>query len=266
MGHARVEQASQRGRRLAVLLLTLAVLLAAMLVPPLAQPLRYHDFADQRPLWGLPHAWSVATNLGFVLVGALGLRRLHQGRASFIDGRERWPYALFFLSVVAVGLGSAHYHLAPSNETLFWDRLPMSVAFMALFSTVLVERLGPRIGLRLFPWLALAGPLSVVWWLLSERAGAGDLRAYAVVHFYPLLLIPLLLALFEPRYTRGGDLLLVLALYLAALGAERLDREIFNLGGWLSGHTLKHLLAALAAAWLWRMLGLRTPVPGLGRP
>ncbi|MDP3085847.1 MAG: ceramidase domain-containing protein [Rubrivivax sp.] len=248
-----------RVRLLAVALLTLAVLLAAALLPPLPQPQRYHDFADQRHLFGLPHAWNLVSNLGFVVVGAFALRRLHQGQASFIDARERWPYGLFFLSVVAVGLGSVYYHLAPSHETLFWDRLPMSVAFMALFSAVLVERLGPRVGLRLFPWLMLAGPLSVVYWLLSERAGAGDLRAYAVVQFYPLLLMPLLMGLFAPRYTRGGDLLLVLALYLAALAADRMDRVVFAAGGWLSGHTLKHLLAALAAAWLWRMLSLRRP-------
>ena len=132
---------------------------------------------------------------------------------------------------------------------------------MSLFSAVLVERLGPRIGLQLFPWLAAAGPFSVVYWVLSERAGVGDLRLYGLVQFTPMLLIPLLLWLFAPRYTRGGDLLVVLALYATALAAERLDHEVFAAGGWISGHTVKHVLAALAAGWLSRMLRLRSPAP-----
>ncbi|MDP1535953.1 MAG: hypothetical protein Q8L95_02045 [Burkholderiales bacterium] len=253
---------TRRARLLAVALLSLAVVLVAAWLPPLSQPVHYHDFADQRSMFGVPHALNVVSSLGFVIVGGFGLRGLRRADSDFADARERWPYALFFLAIVAVGLGSATYHLAPGHESLFWDRLPMSVAFMSLFSSVLVERLGPRIGLCLFPWLALAGPLSVIWWLLSERADAGDLRAYALVQFYPMLLMPLLMALFAPRYTRGGDVLLVLALYLGALAADRMDREIFAAVGWISGHTLKHLLAALAVAWLWRMLNLRKPAPG----
>ena len=169
------------------------------------------------------------------------------------------------VSLVGVGFGSAYYHLAPSHGSLFWDWLPMSLAFMSLFSAVLVERLGPRVGLRLFPWLAAAGPFSVVYWIWSERAGIGDLRLYGLVHFYPMLLIPLLMWLFAPRYTRGRDLLVVLALYATALVAERLDREVFAAGGWISGHSVKHVLAAVAAGWAVRMLRLRKPAPGVSQ-
>ena len=191
--------------------------------------------------------------------------QLHMEQSGMTVKDLRWPYAVFFASLaslVGVGFGSAYYHLAPSHGSLFWDRLPMSLAFMSLFSAVLVERLGPRVGLRLFPWLAAAGPFSVVYWIWSERADVGDLRLYGLVHFYPMLLIPLLMWLFAPRYTRGGDLLWVLALYATALAAERLDREVFAAGGWISGHTVKHVLAAVAAAWLSRMLRLRSPAPG----
>lgn len=244
-------------RRLALVLLTLAALLAVAALPPIPQPQQYHDFADQRALLGVPHALNVVSSLGLLIVGAVGLGRLRRPDSSFADAREHWPYMLFFVSLMGVGFGSTYYHLAPSHGSLFWDRLPMSLAFMSLLSAVLVERLGPRIGLRLFPWLAAAGPLSVVYWILSERAGVGDLRPYGLIHFYPTLLIPLLMWLFAPRYTRGGDLLVVLALYATALVAERLDREVFALGGWISGHSVKHLLATLAAAWVVRMLRLR---------
>ena len=248
-------------RLFAIALLSIAALLAVAELPPIPQPGEYHDFADQRTLLGVPHALNVVSNLGFLIVGAVGLRRLSKSGASFADARERWPYAVFFASLVGVGFGSAYYHLAPSHGSLFWDRLPMSLAFMSLLGAVLVERLGPRVGLRLFPWLAAAGPFGVAYWTLSERAGIGDLRLYGLVHFYPMLLIPLLLWLFAPRYTRGGDLLWVLALYATAMAVERLDHEVFAVGGWISGHTVKHVLAAVAAAWLSRMLRLRSPAP-----
>ncbi len=252
-------------RMLAVALLTLAVVAVAVL-PPIPQPGRYHDFADQRAFLGIPHFLNVVSNAAFLLAGGAGLRGLLRGGTAFVHSRERWPYAVFFLSVLLIGLGSGYYHLAPGNDGLFWDRLPMSLAFMSLLSAVLVERLGVRAGLRLFPWLAAAGPLSVLYWILTERAGAGDLRFYGLVHFYPAVLIPLLLWLFPPRYSRGQDVLVVLALSGPALGAEWLDRQIFSLGGLVSGHTAKHLLAALAAWWVWRMLRLRRPAPDAGHP
>lgn len=257
-----ISPGAHRRRLLAVALLTIAALLAVAALPPIPQPEHYHHFADQRAVLGVPHALNVVTNLGFLIVGAVGLGRLWRPDSSFADARERWPYAVFFVSLVGVGFGSAYYHLAPSHGRLFWDRLPMSLAFMSLLSAVLVERLGPRVGLRLFPWLAAAGPFSVVYWILSERAGVGDLRLYGLVHFYPALLIPLLMRLFAPRYTRGGDLLVVLAFYAMALVAERLDQDIFAAGGWISGHSVKHVLATVAAAWVVRMLRLRSLAPG----
>ena len=128
----------------------------------------YHDFADQRVVLGVPHALNVASNLGFLIVGAVGLGRLWRPGSSFADARERWPHAVFFVSLVGVGFGSAYYHLAPSHGTLFWDRLPMSLAFMSLLSAVLAERLGPRVGLRLFPWLAAATPCRASYRLLRS--------------------------------------------------------------------------------------------------
>jgi hypothetical protein len=245
----------------AIALLTLAVVLAVLVLPPVPQPEQYHNFADQRAFLGIPHFLNVVSNVVFLLVGGTGLRRLLRDGTAFVHSRERWPYAVFFVSILLVGLGSGYYHLAPDNDRLFWDRLPMSLAFMSLLSAVLVERLGVRVGLRLFPGLAAVGPLSVLYWILTEQAGIGDLRFYGLVHFYPVLLIPLLLWLFLPRYTRGQDVLVVLALYGTALGSEWLDRQIFSLGGWVSGHTAKHVLAAMAAWRVWRMLRLRRALP-----
>lgn len=254
-----MNRAAHSFRTLAIVLLTLAVMLAVTILPPIAQPERYHNFADQRVFLGIPHFLNVISNAAFLLAGGISLWRVLRGDTAFVHPQEQWPYAVFFLSILLIGLGSGYYHLAPSNDRLFWDRLPMSLAFMSLLSTVLVERLGVRVGLCLFPWLAAAGPLSVLYWIVTEQAGVGDLRFYGLVHFYPVVLIPLLLWLFSPRYTRSQDMLVVLALYSAALGAEWFDLQIFSLGGLVSGHTAKHFLAALAVWWVWRMLRLRRP-------
>jgi len=48
-------------------------------------------------------------------------------------------------------------------------------------------------------------------------------------------------------------------MYGAAKLFEALDGVIFSMGHLLSGHTLKHLTAALAAWWLLRGLEARRP-------
>jgi hypothetical protein len=137
----------------------------------------------------------------------------------------------------------------------------MTLAFMGLLATVVAERVGVGPALRLLPALIALGLASVVYWRVTESAGAGDLRPYALVQLGPLILIPLLAARYPARYTRGGDLVLVAAVYLAAKALELLDAAIFGWGGLVSGHTLKHLAAAGAAWLVLRMLARRRARP-----
>lgn len=139
--------------------------------------------------------------------------------------RERRAYLAF------VALASAWYHLAPNNGRLFWDRLGIAVVFMAWAATQIAERVGPRVGAALLPWLVPAGAVSVIQWILSEARGAGDLRAYGMVHVLPMLLVPWLIRRHPPRSTRGREPLGVLALYVAAMAAEHRDKAIDALGG-----------------------------------
>jgi hypothetical protein len=132
----------------------------------------------------------------------------------------------------------------------------MGVVHLLLAATV-AERVGPRIGARLLGPMLLAGIAAVLFWAASERAGAGDLHPYVVVQFFPLLAIPLLLALYPPRYSNGWLYLFALGLYALAKVAELSDAAIFHATGWVSGHTLKHLLAAAAAGMLAVMLSRR---------
>jgi hypothetical protein len=243
-------------------LLGAALLVAVVLLPPLAEPRMFRSLADQRAFLGIPNFLDVVSNVPFLLVGVWGLyfltRDARQPRA-FTDPAERWPYAVCFLSVALIAPGSAYYHLAPDDARLMWDRLPISMGFMALVSAVIVERISRKAGLRLLLPLMLAGAASVLYWRWSLLRGAEDILPYAAVQYGAMAAVLLALLLFPARYARGADLLVALAIYALAKLAEVLDRPIYALGGIVSGHTLKHLLAALAVGWLVRMLYLRRP-------
>ena len=250
-----------RGRRIALLwgLTALAAAAAFLLAPPVPQDPAYHLFADGRGWIGIANFGNVMSNLPFTIVGIAGLGALWRGwfGAPPMGGGDPLPFAYFFAGVAMVGLGSGWYHLDPNNATLFWDRLPMTLALMALVAAVLSDRISrpwaARQGLNL---LVAVGAASVVWWDLGEARGAGDLRAYALVQFWPLVLVPLVLYLFPGgRHVRASYLVAALGLYVLAKLFEHYDHGIFALtGGAVGGHSIKHLLAALAPATILAML------------
>jgi hypothetical protein len=257
-------------RRASVTLLiavTAGLAAVALFLPRIPQPQEYHQFADQRSFLGLPHVGDMVSNLAFAVFGLWGLVFLlrlnpEQIPRHFLDRRERWPYLFVFAGSLFTGIGSWYYHLHPDNASLVWDRLPMAIAFMSLVAAVIAERISPRAGLWLLPILMLIGVGSVLQWYMSELRGAGDLRFYAAVQAYSVLV--LVIALFmPPRYTRGSDLAIVAGLYALAKVLEILDEQIFAMGRIVSGHTLKHLAAAAGAYWILRMLQKRRPLPGL---
>jgi hypothetical protein len=237
-----------------LLLPACAVALALALLPPLPQPQDYHRFADARAWLGVPNFLDVASNLAFLAAAVAGLFVVSRDSAG---PAERLPYALFFLALAATAFGSAWYHFAPDDARLFWDRVPIAVCFAALLSAVIVERFSLRTGLLLLAPLAATGAGAAWYWLRSEEMRAGNVLPYFAFQLYALLAILLLMHFHPSRYSRGADLYRVVLLYGAAVAAELLDRFIFGLGEVISGHTLKHLLVALAAYQVVRMLRLR---------
>ena len=254
---------SRRARLWAIGLCGLALAAAVAVLPPLPEPPAFRGLADNRAFFGIANFLNVVSNAPFLLIGAWGLyfvasARIGRGGA-FTDPLEKWPYAFCFLAVALVAAGSAYYHLLPNSARLMWDRLPMGLAFMSLLAAAIVERISAKAGLRLLLPLLLAGAGSVIYWRWSVMQGAENLLPYAAVQYGSIAAVLGIAALFPSRYTRGNDIFGVLAIYAAAKAAEVLDARIYALGQLVSGHTLKHLLAALAAYWLLRMLQLRRP-------
>jgi hypothetical protein len=231
---------------------------AAFLLPAMPQPPAYHDFADARPAFGIGNFLDVVSNLLFLVVGIAGLVVVLRPATRFEHAAERWPYGIFFLGLALTAAGSAYYHLAPDNERLFWDRLPITITLMSLVAAQIVDRISVRAGLALLAPLLLAGAGSAVYWIATERAGAGNLMPYVVVQGYAMAILLVIAVLHPSRYTRGGDLYWVFAAYAIAKLLEVFDREVLALGGLVSGHTLKHVAAAVASVLVCRMLLRRT--------
>ncbi len=245
--------------RLSVLLGAVAIVVVAVfLFPAIPQNEAYHNFADQRALLGIPNCLNVVSNMFFLVVGLWGIRFVWHG-AGLFDPRKRWPYLVFFVGVALTAFGSSWYHLHPDDHTLVWDRLPMTIGFMALVAAMIAERISVKLGLWLLAPLVALGAASVVYWDITQSHGHGDLRPYALAQFGSLIVVVLLITLFPPRYTRTFDFGIALALYVLAKILEATDGSIFAVGGIVSGHTLKHIAAALSTYWILRMLRLRKP-------
>jgi hypothetical protein len=235
-----------------------ACIIAAVLVPAMPQPLSYHAFADCRALWSIPNFGNVVSNLPFLVGGALGIALVLRGGGQFIDPRESLPYLVFFTGALLTSFGSAWYHLAPDNPRLVWDRLPMTLGFAGLVSAALAERADPRLLRMLWPLLAV-GAFTVLYWYATERAGRGNLIPYGLYQGWSVLAIVLLIALFPARRYSHGQMLIWAAIwYGLAKAFETTDLAVYRLtGGVISGHTIKHVLAAGAVFAVLRGLRLR---------
>ena len=243
--------------------MTLLAIALALFLPAMPQPLAYHDFADQRSAYGIQNFFDVSSNVAFTLTGLAGLVLVLRPRTCFQYPAERWPYAVFAVGVLLTGLGSCYYHLDPNNETLFWDRLPMTISFMSLIAAQVVDRVDVRVGLWALVPMLLVGVASVVYWIVTERQGRGNVVPYAVLQAYSVIVLLQLTALHPSRYTHGNAIYAVFAGYVLAKGFEHFDREILELTGAVSGHTLKHVAAGLAGLPLIYMLWQRALVAPL---
>jgi ceramidase len=221
-------------------------LVALLPLPPLLQDQAYHHFADQREFFGIPNFWNVVSNLPFIAVGAAGLLRFHRDATT----------AVLFAGLFLTGFGSSYYHLDPNDSTLFWDRLPMTLCFAAILAAVVEERVDARAGAMLLRPMLAIGIFSLLLWRWTD-----DLKLYAWAQFFPFVSIIVILQLFPPRYTGGLFWAAAVALYGLAKVLELYDAHIFSFGHLLSGHTLKHVVAAAGGFAILKLFEKRRPIP-----
>lgn len=219
------------------------VVALALFAPPVHQDEAYHGFATSA-MFGVPGFGIVASNGAFLVVGLWGLWRLAGRRLApwpFGSPGEHWPFLAFFLGVVLVAVGSGYYHADPTTETLLWDRLGMTVVFMALLAVFVGDRIHLGAGVTVvLPVLLVLGALSMAAWRVT-----GDLRLYHVVQVLPVLLAPMICLLFPGRLTRWRYLAWMAFWFGLATFCDRFDAAIY---GWIGfgGHTIKHVLAGVA--------------------
>lgn len=220
-------------------------------VPEISQDPAYHLFVDHRHLLGVDNFWNVASNLPFITLGVSGLVLTCAARM-----RKAWRFAgkeaislfiTFFIGILLTGLGSAYYHANPTNLTLVWDRLPMTISFMAFFCMVIGYHASMPLAKAALGPLLLAGILSVGYWWYTESQGHGDLRPYVLVQFLPLVLVPILISKTKAEFLKSKTIWLVIAYYATAKACEHWDGAIYEVFMYVSGHSIKHLVAALGA-------------------
>lgn len=212
-------------------------------VRPIPQVERYHLFADKRTMLGVPNFMNVISNIFFVLAALFGLYAMLNGRDGW-NNLTNLSHLTFFTGVFLTGIGSSWYHLKPDNETLVWDRLPMTIAFAGLFCSVVSEAISSATGAILLPLLIALGVFSVLCWIRGERRGRGDLRLYGIIQFLPLLLIPLIMFMYGGERDYIMRLAGLMLFYCTAKIFELLDGFIYSHGKVISGHTMKHISAA----------------------
>ena len=243
-------------RELALVFLMLAPLAAVFVAyPPIPQDPAYHNLADGRTFLHVPNFLNVATNIAFLIFGWMGLQLCLTRR---IVGASR-SWTTFFFGIVVVAFGSAYYHWNPNNQTLVWDRLPMTIAFMALFAALIAEHILPGIERTALRVAVAVGIISVGWWHYTD-----DLRLYGWVQFAPLLAIVYMLIAYRGRYTHRMYLLGGLIFYALSKLFELGDSMVYSATDHaISGHSVKHVLAACSGYCVYLMLRKRTAAPAI---
>ncbi|XP_017420702.1 uncharacterized protein LOC108330700 isoform X1 [Vigna angularis] len=240
----------------ALLLTFVSFLLLFLLSPSIPQPQWYHHFADNRSFFGIPNALNVISNFPFMVIGLIGLVLCHRRSSYFnisLEG-ELWGWKCFYAGVTSVAFGSSYYHLHPDDASLLWDRIPMTVAFASLMAILIIERIDAKKGIHAIVPLILIGIISNVYWRFF-----GDIRLYVLAQSAACIAVPLMATLLPPMYTHSPYWLWASGFYLLAMLQETTDRVIYAFTfHTVSGHTLKHLSAAMVPVILTLMLAKRS--------
>jgi hypothetical protein len=234
---------NRKGVDLIMITITLLTIIVTFCIPRMSQDVAYHEFADQREMFSIPNFLNVITNLPFVLIGIIGLfrvTRMHNKSTTSLSS------VMLFIGITGIGLGSAWYHYHPTNATLVWDRLPMTITFVSYLALIVEQHVNKNLGRKMAIPALILGAFSVWYWYFTEQHGAGDLRLYGWVQFYPMLSIPLIVFLYPASFNIRLAIGSVILVYALAKVTEANDHAILHTSGVISGHSFKHLFASIA--------------------
>lgn len=240
-----------RSKDILMMLVTTLAVIGIFFVPAIKQDPAYHLFVDHRHFVGVDNFFNVVSNLPFVTLGISGLfftyfvKKHKLGRVG--KSETTYLYTVFFAGILLTGFGSAYYHYNPTNKTLIWDRLPMTISFMAFFCMVIGYHASMILAKKLLAPLLVLGMSSVIYWAWTEGRGEGDLRPYVLVQFLLLILVPILISKSKAEFLQSKTIWLVIGYYAMAKGFEQWDALIYDKFLIISGHSIKHMVAALGA-------------------
>jgi len=238
--------------------ISLLLITGIWFVNPIPQDLHYHQFADQITLLGVPNFWNVISNAPFVFVALFGFWKVSRPGVLQMHSLRFYQAWVVLIGVFLTGFGSAYYHYNPNNATLVWDRMPLTLAFMAFLSVVIAEYLSHRMAKKLFLPLLLIGVTSIVYWDYTESIGQGDLRLYALVQFLPMIVIPFVLGFYSDKSKMTPHLWWTLIFYGLAKLLEHFDAYILDTLNIMGGHALKHVVAAIAVIYIIKAISSST--------
>lgn len=241
--------------------IALSAIVGLALYGPIPQDPAYFGFADKRTIAGIPNCFDTISNFPFLVFGIWGIRLLGDTNSRGYLSSLRPAYFHFFVGSILIAFGSMYFNLDPNHRTLIFDRLPMTISFMAFFSVMVGEYIEPRLGRLLLYPLLVAGMASVLYWAFTEERGRGDLRPYILVQFLPMVLIPLMAVFCRSTLQPGKYVWGVLSMYGVAKVFEGFDQAIFQAFKLASGHTVKHLAAAIGVYFFAVAVAKRYPDP-----
>ena len=221
--------------------LAAVAIVAVALAGTIVRGPEFHHYADARSWLGIPHAGDVISNVAFVIVAARARAWLRDGYAIAVG-----------VGVAAIGLGSALYHVAPGDAALAFDWGPIAITLAILSAAVIRDRVGPRAGRRVLGVGTTFAVGSVAWWLASGGTAGGNMAPYVAVQLAGIV-VPALVAVLVRGTIAARWLVLGVVVFALARGVAAYDAALLDLLG-VSGHSLKHVLAALAAGCALRAL------------
>lgn len=232
------------------------LIVVALSYGPISQPQDYHDFADDRELLGIPNGLDVMSNLAIVFPGLVGLAFVHERRTNpRVSDDETSIHITLFSGMILTFAGSVWFHLDPNDSTMLWDRLGMSIIIGSCISLLINDLWDRGIAARIHIPIVVASVISVLWWPVFD-----DLRVYFIVKHHPFILFPILLFFGNQLYNKISGYYWGLSMFILATIFEFADEVIFDITGFISGHTLKHIAAGIGLWFIMDMIREREQV------